>query len=659
LDRLPWTRFHWLVVVGLGVSWILDGLEIQIVSSMGGPLQSAQTLHLTSGQVGATASWYLAGQVVGALVFGRITDRLGRKKLFILTLAIYFIGSGLAGLSWGVWSLYLFRFIAGTGIGGEYTAINSAIDEIIPARYRGRVDIAVNGTYWGGAALGALMSLVLFNENVTPIHWGWRIGFFLGPCLGIVIIFLRKQIPESPRWLLTHGRSDEAEKTIDDIEQRLRSRGIDPTPVDESASLDIIDARKLSYRQVVHTVVTRYPSRAFLGFTMMATQSFLYNAIFFTEALVLTHFYHVSSAHTGYYFFPFAIGNLLGPLVLGPLFDTVGRRKMICGTYLVSGTLLFASAWAFQAEVLTATTQTLIWCVVFFFASAGASSAFLTVSEIFPLEIRAQAISFFFAISQGTGGVVAPYLFGHLVGGADNPHPNRLPLTCGYLIGSAAVIFGGIVTWFFAIGCRHGGRHPFRTGDRRSAHRGRRHRPRSSRGRQIAGRHGRLEHRQRHPCHRRPGTRRRGLPPSGHILADPAGATDGIVAKPRLRRRVLRRRQPLPPRQRPVLDGPGRSQEGRGRRSVRAAHPRGPAPVRSERPLGRQSPGPGGTRALPAELHPRLRLRRRRLRRAAADPHDRSGLRRSHPRHRDLHPLLRAERPNRFRRIPRATQPRR
>lgn len=451
MDRLPWTRFHWLIVVGLGVSWILDGIEIQIVSSMGGPLQDADALHLTSGQVGAMASWYLAGQVVGALVFGRLTDRLGRKKLFILTLAIYLLGSGLAGFSWNAWSLYFFRFIAGMGIGGEYTAINSAIDEIMPSKYRGRVDIAINGTYWGGAALGAAASLVLFNERFIPTGWGWRIGFFIGPVLGLIIIFLRRHIPESPRWLLTHGRAEEAERTVDEIEAQVRSRGIELPPVDESKALDVVDAGRLSYVQMGRIFFGKYPSRSFLGFTMMATQAFLYNAIFFTVGLVLINFYNVPAHHTGYYFFPFAVGNLVGPLVLGPLFDSIGRRKMICATYVGSGFLLFISAWAFNAGILDATTQTIFWCVIFFFASAGASSAYLTVSEIFPLELRGQAISFFFAISQGVGGVIAPFLFGHLVGGAENPSPDRFPLTVGYLIGAGFMIFGGVVAWFFGV----------------------------------------------------------------------------------------------------------------------------------------------------------------------------------------------------------------
>ncbi|WP_245718548.1 MFS transporter [Nocardia miyunensis] len=451
MDRLPWARFHWLIVVGLGVSWILDGLEIQIVSSMGSLLQNQHTLHLTHGEVGAMGSWYLAGQVVGALFFGRITDKLGRKKLFILTLAIYLIGSGLAGFSWNAMSLFIFRFIAGMGIGGEYTAINSAIDEIMPSRYRGRVDIAINGTYWGGAALGAAASLLLYNEHYVPVEWGWRIGFFIGPVLGFIIIFLRRQIPESPRWLLTHGRAVEAERTVAEIEEHVRSRGVDLPPVDQAQAIEIVERDRVSYLQMARIFFGRYPSRSFLGFTMMVTQAFLYNAIFFTEAQVLTHFYHVSDDHTGYYFFPFAIGNLIGPIVLGPLFDSIGRRKMICGTYVLSGALLALSAWAFHAGILNAATQTAFWCVIFFFASAGASSAYLTVSEIFPLELRGQAISFFFAISQGAGGVLAPYLFSLLVGGADNPSMDRLPLAIGYLIGAAAMIFGGLVAWFFGV----------------------------------------------------------------------------------------------------------------------------------------------------------------------------------------------------------------
>lgn len=385
--------------------------------------------------------------MVGALVFGRITDRLGRKKLFIITLAIYLFASGIAGLSFSLWFLLLFRFIAGMGIGGEYTAINSAIDELIPSRYRGRVDIAVNGTYWGGAGIGAAASLILFDQNLIPLEWGWRIGFFIGPVIGLFIIFLRRHIPESPRWLMTHGREDEAEATVAEIEQRVRHQGIQLEEVPDSTALEVTHRPPVSYTQIARVMLREYPSRSFLGFSMMVTQASLYNAIFFTQALVLDHFYHVPANHLGLFFFPFAAGNLLGPLVLGPLFDTWGRRQMIFGTYIISAIVLAVSAVLFDAGMLSATTQTIFWCVCFFFASAGASSAYLTVSEIFPLELRGQAISFFFAISQLVGGVAAPRIFAALIGeGTD-----RFPLTIGYFVGAAIMAAGGVIAWYFGV----------------------------------------------------------------------------------------------------------------------------------------------------------------------------------------------------------------
>ncbi|MGH8959750.1 MAG: MFS transporter [Jatrophihabitantaceae bacterium] len=450
MDRLPWTRFHWLVVVGLGVSWILDGLEIQIVSLISPILAKTETLALSSGQVGFLGSMYLIGEVVGALFFGRLTDKLGRKRLFIVTLAIYLIGSGLGGFSWDYWSLLFCRFVAGIGIGGEYTAINSAIDELIPSHYRGRIDIAVNGTYWGGAAIGSGLGLYLFSSHVS-IDWGWRIGFFIGPVLGLIIIFIRRTIPESPRWLMTHGRNEEAERTVDQIEERVRAEGVELTPVDESKALEVSDPPRLTLLELTRVFFGQYPKRSIYGFTMMVTQAFLYNAIFFSYGLVLTVFYKVPIGHLPYYFFPFAVGNLIGPLLLGRLFDVVGRRKMILGTYGLSGVLLLISAWMFNAGMLNATTQTIFWCVIFFFASAGASSAYLTVSEIFPLELRGQAISYFFALSQGAGGVVAPWLFGHLIGGANNSHAHTGDLAIGYVIGAMIMIVGGLVAWFIGV----------------------------------------------------------------------------------------------------------------------------------------------------------------------------------------------------------------
>ena len=442
MDRLPWARFHWMVVLGLGVSWILDGIEIQLVSASG----FKNTLGMSSEDVGFTGTVYLIGQVVGALVFGRLTDRWGRKKLFILTLVIYLVGSGVAGLAWTPWFLYLWRFVAGLGIGGEYTAINSAIDEMIPAKYRGRVDIAVNGTYWAGAMLGAVGSFVLLNHNVLPENVGWRVAFFIGPVLGLAIIYLRRHIPESPRWMLTHGQGAEAERIVDDIEAGVRAEGVTLLPLDEARAMAVKPEVSVPFGKLVDVFFRQYPSRTFLGITMMVTQSFLYNAIFFTYALVLQNFYGLDASQAALYFFPFAIGNLLGPLLLGPLFDTIGRRRMIFSTYALAGAVLLVSAYLFKIGMLTAQTHTVFWCVSFFFASAGASSAYLTVSEIFPLEVRGQAISYFFAVSQVVG-ALGPLIFGRLVGDGTA----RGPLFWGYVLGAVVMVLGGLIALMFGV----------------------------------------------------------------------------------------------------------------------------------------------------------------------------------------------------------------
>jgi len=449
IDRLPWSKFHTRLVIALGVAWILDGLEITVASAVAGALNKPETLNLSAAAIGLIATVYLAGEVVGALFFGRLSDKFGRRKLFMITLGVYLFGSGLTALTLGssagwVIFLYVTRFIAGTGIGGEYAAINSAIDELIPARYRGRVDIAVNGTYWAGAIIGTLGTFILLNG--INLSLGWRLGFLIGPVLALVILLVRRHLPESPRWQVTNGRAAQAEATLADIEDAVAASGHTLPPVDERAAIELRPADKIGYLALLRLLFRVYPRRAVLGASLMITQSFLYNAIFFTYTLVLGNFYGVSAQSAPLYLIAFAVGNLLGPLTIGRLFDTVGRRTMISSTYIVSGVLLGLSALLFYAGALDAVTQTIAWCVIFFFASAGASSAYLTVSEIFPIEVRAKAIAVFFAIAQCFG-ALGPVFYGALIG--DGSHPARLFI--GYLLGAAVMIAGGLVAKFLAV----------------------------------------------------------------------------------------------------------------------------------------------------------------------------------------------------------------
>jgi MFS family permease len=448
IDRLPWSRFHTRLVVALGVAWVLDGLEITIASNVGPDLTQQATLHMSASAVADIATWYLIGEVIGALFFGQLSDKLGRRNLFMITLGVYLIGSGLTALTpaGGYWFIFLYgtRVIAGMGIGGEYAPINSAIDEMIPAKYRGRVDIAVNGTYWAGAFLGTIVTLVALNHISTTL--GWRVAYLVGPVLALVIIFVRRHLPESPRWQIMHGKEKEAEGSIAEIEEEVgRTKG-HLSPVDQSKELEIRPTEQIGYIALLRSLFKHYPARAIYGGTLMITQSFLYNAIFFTYGLVLQFFFHVSPGNTPYYFMAFCAGNLLGPLTIGRLFDTLGRRKMIAGTYLVSGILLVITAQLFKAGALNAVTQTLCWSVIFFFASAGASAGYLTVSEIFPLEVRAKAIAVFFAIAQCFGSL-GSHLYGHLIG--DGKDPNSL--YWGYLLGAGAMILGGVVAAFLAV----------------------------------------------------------------------------------------------------------------------------------------------------------------------------------------------------------------
>lgn len=445
LDRLPWSRFHTLVVVALGITWILDGLEVTLAGTISGALKASPVLHFSNADVGFAASAYLAGAVGGALFFGWLTDRLGRKKLFFITLAVYLVATAATAFSWNIWSFAFFRFLTGAGIGGEYTAINSTIQELVPSRVRGWTDLVINGTFWIGAAFGALGALVLLDPAILDPDIGWRAAFLIGAALAIVILFMRLWIPESPRWLMTHGRAAEAERIVTAIEAGVRGRGhvIPDTPLPR---IRLQPRRHTPFAEVARTLFRVHRQRTAVGLTLMAAQAFFYNAIFFTYALVLTDFYGIPADRVGLYILPFALGNVLGPLLLGRLFDTIGRRPMIAFTYAISGLLLIVTGYLFAAGVLSAPMQTLAWMAIFFFASAAASSAYLTVSETFPLEIRALAIAFFYAIGTGIGGVAGPWLFGALIDTG-----SRMSLYAGYLFGSGLMLIAAVVAWRYAI----------------------------------------------------------------------------------------------------------------------------------------------------------------------------------------------------------------
>lgn len=445
LDRLPWDRFHTLVVVALGITWILDGLEVTLAGSLAGALEASRVLRFTAVDVGIAGSAYLTGAVLGAIFFGWLTDRLGRKKLFFITLAVYLSATAATALSWDFWSFMLFRFLTGAGIGGEYTAINSAIQELIPARYRGRTDLAINGSFWVGAALGAIVSIVLLGHTEPGSDLGWRLAFLVGALLGLVILFMRMWIPESPRWLVTHGHGAQAEAVVAEIEDRVRSHGHTLAPVDGLRSRLRVRA-STPILEVVTTLVRTYAGRTLVGLCLMAAQAFFYNAVFFTYALILTNFYRIPADHVGWYILPFAAGNFLGPLVLGRFFDTIGRKTMIATTYALSGLLLAVTGYLFSLDMLSAEGQTIAWMMIFFVASAAASSAYLTVGETFPLEIRAVAIAFFYAVGTGLGGVAGPVLFGALIASG-----SRTSVFVGYLVGSALMILAAAVEGVWGI----------------------------------------------------------------------------------------------------------------------------------------------------------------------------------------------------------------
>jgi MFS family permease len=435
LDRLPWGVFHWLLVTALGVTWLLDGLEATVVASIAPILQEpASGLGLRATQIGLAGTIYLAGAILGALVFGYLTDRLGRKRLFTVTLAVYLVGAALSALAWSFWSFVLFRFITGMAIGGEYSAINSAVDELVPARVRGRVDLAINGSYWIGAILGAGCSIVALN--LLPAWLGWRVLFALGAVVGVGMIIARRYVPESPRWLMSHGRAQEADEIMTSIEARVHA----VPPAHNLPHITIYPDARRGFSGMLSETLRLYKSRALLGLVLIASQAFFYNGISFTYPLVLHQYFGVPAEDVGVYVLLLAIPNFLGPLLLGSLFDTVGRRCMISATYTISGILIMVTQFLFLRGQLTAITQTWLWGISFFFASAAASSGYLTVSEVFPLEMRALAIAFFYALGTAIGGLGAPAAFGALL---ETGQPEML--FYGYLFGALLMIFAAIV----------------------------------------------------------------------------------------------------------------------------------------------------------------------------------------------------------------------
>jgi MFS family permease len=445
LDSLSWSGFHTRVVLALGITWILDGLEVTLAGALSGALKASPALHFTNLDVGFANSLYLAGAVLGALGFGWLTDRIGRKKLFFITLAVYLTATAATALSWSVASYALFRFLTGAGIGGEYTAINSTIQELVPARYRGWTDLVINGSFWIGAALGASAAILLLDPAIAGPDLGWRLAYLTGACLGLVVFVMRMWIPESPRWLMIHGQPDRAHSIVDDIERSTIGHPQNPRQhAWPKVRLKMRNHTPLS--EVARTLFSLYRLRSLVGLALMVAQAFFYNAIFFTFALVLTDFYGIGADKVGWYILPFAAGNFLGPLLLGRLFDSLGRRAMIAFTYGVSGVLLALSGYLFSIGALSAQSQTAAWMVIFFFASPAASAAYLTVSETFPLEVRALAIAVFYAVGTGVGGVAGPALFGALIDTG-----SRGSVFAGYLLGSTLMVAAAAIAWRYAV----------------------------------------------------------------------------------------------------------------------------------------------------------------------------------------------------------------
>jgi MFS family permease len=444
MDRLPWSRWHYLVVVALGITWLLDGLEATLTSALAGILKRPETLGLSDAELGLSSTLYLVGAVTGALVFGYATDLLGRKRLFTITLLLYLSATLATAFSWNLASFTFFRALTGAGIGGEYAAINSAVDELIPSRVRGHVDLLINSTYWIGAAVGSGASLLLLDSGLFHPDLAWRFAFGIGAALGAGILVLRRHVPESPRWLMVHGETGEAEKIVEEIEAAVTDHP-ENLPKPEGV-IELQQRKRTPWSEIWKAMAHDHRRRSVLGFTLMVTQAFFYNAVLFTYGLVLLRYYHVTAEKLGLFLLPLALGNFLGPLLMGRLFDTVGRRRMISATYIGSGVLLAITSWLFREDLLTALTQAIAWSIIFFIASSAASSAYLTVSEIFPLEIRALAIAIFYAFGTLAGGVGGPALFGYIVGTG-----SRTYLFWGYLAGALLMVIGGLVAMWIGV----------------------------------------------------------------------------------------------------------------------------------------------------------------------------------------------------------------
>jgi MFS family permease len=446
LDRLPWSRFHWMVIIGLGTVWILDGLEVTIVGSIGERLtEKGSGIVMDASQIGTAAAFYVGGACLGALFFGQLTDRLGRKKLFLVTLGVYIIATIATAFAWTAWYFYLFRFLTGAGIGGEYAAINSAIDELIPARVRGRVDLIINGSYWVGAAAGAFAAVALLNTSLFAMDVGWRLAFGMGAILGVTILIVRRHVPESPRWLFIHGREEEAERIVADIEHDVEEEtGQQLSEPDRT--LKVHQRERIPFREIAGTAFRKYPRRTILGLSLFVGQAFLYNAVTFDLGTLLGEFFEVGSSTIPLYIAIFAASNFMGPLLLGRFFDTLGRKPMVTGTYLISAVLTAILGILLLGGGLTTVSFMAFIIAIFFFASAGASSAYLTVSEIFPMETRALSIAFFYAVGTAAGGIVGPILFGHLIAsGSENQ------VATGFFIGAVVMSVGALAEFLFGV----------------------------------------------------------------------------------------------------------------------------------------------------------------------------------------------------------------